>query len=165
MEIFGAGLPIPIEERTMRGLKISLFVSGALAALGVAAVTAQSQPAGNGVFTADQATIGSTTFQTICAKCHQGDLRGSSEAPPLAGPEFIGAWRGRSTADLYTKIIGSMPADNPRTLSDQAVGALVAFILRQNGAPAGANELTVATAIPIGQVATGVAPAGAATQT
>ena len=38
------------------------------------------------------------------------------------------------------------------------VGALVAFILRQNGAPAGGQLLTAATAVPIGQVATGTAP-------
>src|SRR5215467_5786287 len=104
----------------MRGLKTILYVSGAAAALGAAAFAAVSlaaaQPAANanGVYTNDQATIGSTTFQTICAKCHQPDLRGGAEAPPLAGPQFIGAWRGRSTSDLYTKIISSMPADNPR---------------------------------------------------
>src|SRR4051812_34068882 len=150
----------------MRGLKALLLVSGAVAAaFGVAIATAQPQPAANGVFTNDQVAIGQTTFQTICAKCHQPDLRGGAEAPPLAGAGFMNAWRGRTTNDLYTKIQSSMPADNPRTLSDQAVESLVAFILRQNGAPAGARALTVATAIPIGQVATGTAPAQAATQT
>ena len=118
----------------MRGLKALFLVSGAAAALGIAIATAQSQPAGNGVYTTDQATIGATAYQTICAKCHQPDLRGGSEAPPLSGASFLSAWRGRTTSDLYTKIATSMPADNPRTLSDQAVGALVAFILRQNGA-------------------------------
>ena len=150
----------------MRGLKTLLLVSGAAtAALGIAIATAQPQPAGNGVFTADQANIGQVAFQATCAKCHQADLSGGAEAPPLAGPQFMSAWRGRTTSELYTKIATSMPADNPRTLSDQAVGALVAFILRQNGAPAGAQELKVATAITIGQVATGTAPAQAATQT
>jgi alcohol dehydrogenase (cytochrome c) len=150
----------------MRGLKTLLLVSGAAtAALGIAIATAQPQPAGNGVFTADQANIGQVAFQTTCAKCHQADLSGGAEAPPLAGPQFMSAWRGRTTSELYTKIATSMPADNPRTLSDQAIGALVAFILRQNGAPAGAQELTVATAIPLGQVATGTAPARPANQT
>jgi len=150
----------------MRGLKSLLLVSGAAAAaFGIAIATAQPQPAGNGVFTADQANIGQVAFQATCAKCHQADLSGGAEAPPLAGPQFMSAWRGRTTSELYTKIATSMPADNPRTLSDQAVGALVAFILRQNGAAAGAQELTVATAIPLGQVATGTAPARPATQT
>jgi len=150
----------------MRGLKTLLLVSGAAtAALGIAIAMAQPQPAGNGVFTADQANIGQVAFQATCAKCHQADLNGGAEAPPLAGAQFMSAWRGRTTNELYTKIQSSMPADNPRTLSDQAVESLVAFILRQNGAPAGARALTVATAIPIGQVATGTAPAQAATQT
>src|SRR5215472_1256051 len=143
----------------MRGLKTFLMVSGvASAALGVAIATAQPQPQGNGVFTADQATIGATTYATVCAKCHQPDMRGGFEAPPLAGNGFLTTWRGRSTSDLYNKIATSMPADNPRSLSEQAVESLVAFILRQNGAPAGQAPLTVATAVPIGQVATGAAP-------
>src|SRR3954466_1704669 len=143
----------------MRGLKALLLVLGAVAAaFGVAIATAQPQPAANGVFTNDQVAIGQTTFQTICAKCHQPDLRGGSEAPPLAGPTFMSAWRGRTTSDLYTKIQTSMPADNPRTLSDQAVESVVAFILRQNGAPVGNRQLTAATSVPIGQVATGTAP-------
>jgi len=149
----------------MRGLKPILLVSSAAAAaLGLAIAGAQSQPAGNGVFTTDQATIGATTFQTVCAKCHQSDMMGTAEAPPLAGPQFMNVWRGRATSELYTKILTSMPADNPRTLSDQAVESLVAFILRQNGARAGTQALTVATAVPIGQVASGAAPAAAAPQ-
>src|SRR5258708_17944699 len=123
----------------MRELKTILLVSGAAtAALGIAIATAQPQPAGNGVFTADQANIGQVAFQATCAKCHQPDLSGGAEAPPLAGAQFMSAWRGRTTNELYTKIQSSMPADNPRTLSDQAVESLVAFLLRQNGAPAGA---------------------------
>ena len=127
----------------MRGLKTGLMISGAAAAaFGLALASAQSQPVGNGVFTADQVTIGATTYQTVCAKCHQPDMRGGSEAPPLAGAGFMNSWRARNTRDLYTKIATSMPADNPRTLSDQAVGALVAYILRQNGANPGGATLT-----------------------
>ena len=149
----------------MRGMKALFLVSAAAtAALGIAIATAQTPPAGNGVYTAEQATIGQTTFLTVCAKCHQPDLQGSFEAPPLAGGNFMSAWRGRSTSDLFNKIATSMPADNPRSLSEQAVESLVAFILRQNGAPAGPRPLTVATAVPVGQVATGTAPPAATAQ-
>src|SRR4051812_17464464 len=99
----------------MRGLKALLLVSGAAAAaFGIAIATAQPQAPGNAIYTADQATIGATAFQATCAKCHQPDLRGGSEAPPLAGASFMSAWRGRTTNELYTKIATSMPADNPR---------------------------------------------------
>ncbi len=134
-----------------------LFLTGAASALlGVAIAAAQRR--GNTVYTADQATIGQAAFQTTCARCHQADLRGSNEAPPLVGANFMSAWRGRSTNDLFNKIVTSMPVDNPGSLPEEAVTSIVAFILRSNGAPAGAQRFTVATAVPIGQVATGVAP-------
>ncbi len=98
---------------------------------------AQSQNAGNAVYTAEQATIGQTTYQTVCAKCHQADLRGAFEAPPLAGARFMNCLARTHDDELYNKIATSMPQDNPRSLSDQAVESLVAFILRSNGAPAG----------------------------
>src|SRR5262249_7745647 len=81
-----------------------------------------------------------------------------NEAPPLVGTNFMAAWRGRTTNDLYTKIRTSMPADNPGSVPDEAATALVAFILRQNGAAPGNQAFTVATAVPIGQVATRAAP-------
>ena len=147
----------------MRRVKQILLGFGAAAAESGLAI-AQNANTGNGVYTAEQATIGQTTYQTVCAKCHQADLRGAFEAPPLAGPTFMNAWRGRTTNELYNKIATSMPQDNPRSLSDQAVESLVAFILRSNGATAGNSALTVATAVPIGQVATGAAAAPAPAQ-
>ena len=143
----------------MRATKAFLFLTAAASAvLGVAIAAAQQQPAGTTVYTAEQATIGQSAFQVTCARCHQPDLRGSNEAPPLAGANFMSAWRGRSTNELFNKIASSMPPDNPRSLPEQAVTSIVAYILRQNGAPAGAQPFTVATAVPIGQVATGAAP-------
>jgi alcohol dehydrogenase (cytochrome c) len=147
----------------MRRVKQILLGFGAAAAASGLAIAQNANTAG-GVYTAEQATIGQTTYQTVCAKCHQADMRGGFEAPALVGPAFMTAWRGRTTNELYNKIATSMPQDNPRSLSDQAVESLVAFILRSNGAPAGNTPLTVATAIPIGQVATGNAAAPAPVQ-
>ena len=142
----------------MRGLRTYLLLAGATtAALGIAIASAQQQ-AGNGVYTAEQANIGQTAYQVTCSACHRPDLRGSNEAPPLTGTNFITAWRGRSTNELYNKIATSMPPTAPGTVPEQAVTAIVAFILRSNGAPAGNQQFTAATSIPIGQVATGAAP-------
>src|SRR6266850_6358104 len=147
------------KEKMMRGLKTSLWLAGASAlAFGVAITTAQPQPANNAVFTAEQVTIGQAAYQATCARCHQADLRGSNEAPPLSGVNFMNAWRGRSTNDLFNKIVTSMPADNPGSVPEQAVTSIVAFILRQNGAAPGQQAFTAATAVPIGQVAAGTAP-------
>ncbi len=142
--------------------KMFLMLGSAAAVLAAAVATAQQQPVGNSVFTAEQVTIGNAAFQTTCARCHQADLRGSNEAPPLVGTNFMAAWRGRSTNDLYTKIRTSMPADNPGSVPDEAVTTIVAFILRQNGGVPGNQPYTVATAVPIAQVATGAAPPPAA---
>jgi alcohol dehydrogenase (cytochrome c) len=143
----------------MRGLKPSLLLAGTCAAaLGIWITSAQPQPANTSVFTADQATVGQTAYQTACARCHQPDLRGSMDAPPLSGTNFFNAWRGRSTSDLYNRIITSMPADNPGSLPEQAVTTIVAYILRQNGATPGAHAFAATTSVQIGQVATGAAP-------
>src|SRR4029079_10614744 len=97
-EISGAGSCTQIEEQTMRGLKALLLVSGAATAgLGIAIATAQPQATANGVYTADQATLRANDYHTTCGKCHQPDLRGGSEAPPLSGASFMSAWRGRTT--------------------------------------------------------------------
>src|SRR6185503_14216715 len=144
----------------MRGLRTYLLLAGAATgALGIAIASAQQQqPAGNGIYTADQANIGQAAYQVTCAACHRPDLRGGNEAPPLTGGNFINAWRGRSTNELYNKIQTSMPPTAPGTVPEQAVTSIVAFILRSNGAPAGNQQFSAATSIPIGQVATGAAP-------
>jgi alcohol dehydrogenase (cytochrome c) len=140
----------------MRVLKTGFLLAGATLALGAAAIAAQQTA--NGVYTAEQAQIGATAYATACAACHRADLSGQFEAPPLAGGNFMNAWRGRSTNELYTKIANSMPPTAPGSLGEQAVTSLVAFILRSNGAPAGTQAFAANTAIPIGQVATGAAP-------
>jgi alcohol dehydrogenase (cytochrome c) len=146
----------------MRGLKTGLLLAGGTLAFGVA-IAAQQAPQG-GIYTAEQATIGQTAYATACATCHRPDLSGQNEAPPLVGTNFMNAWRGRSTNELYNKIATSMPPTAPGSLGEQAVTSIVAFILRSNGAPAGNQAFAANTAIPIGQVATGTAPPPQATQ-
>jgi hypothetical protein len=51
----------------MRGLRTYLLLAGATTtALGIAIASAQQQPAGNGVYTAEQANI-ADAYQTTCA--------------------------------------------------------------------------------------------------
>jgi alcohol dehydrogenase (cytochrome c) len=134
-------------------------ICGALAALGISvAIAAAQQPARNGPFTVEQANAGRDTYQATCSSCHLPDLKGTFEAPPLAGANFMNMWRSRPTSDLFTRIRNSMPLSNPGSLSDQDAVNLVAFILRANGATAGTQALTAETLVPIGAVATGGAP-------
>jgi alcohol dehydrogenase (cytochrome c) len=141
----------------VRGRMGRFLVLPVLAASGVSFAAAR-QAGSVGAFTAVQANSGRTAYQQKCAPCHLPDLRGSNEAPPLAGGNFVNTWRSRTTADLVNRIHNTMPANNPGSVGEQDVIDIVAFILQQNGAVAGAQALTSAASIPIGDLAKGAMP-------
>jgi alcohol dehydrogenase (cytochrome c) len=122
---------------------------------------AGQQPAG-GRYTAAQAAAGRTTYLAQCAACHLPDLKGSGDAAPLAGTEFMDAWGRRSTSELLSFMQLTMPPQRPGALSADEYASIAAFILQSNGAPAGNQQLTAATGVTINTVATGQAPAAAA---
>src|SRR5882762_627689 len=123
-----------------------------------AAMTAAQEPTKTGPFIAEQAKAGRATYEATCALCHLADLKGTFEAPPLAGANFMNMWRSRTTKELFDRIHNSMPVNNPGSLSEQDAVNLVAYILQANGATAGTQALTPETVVPIGAVATGIAP-------
>ena len=116
--------------------------------------TAATRPA---VYTAAQATAGQASYQANCASCHQPTLVGQNEAPPLAGTNFMTTWGKRTTKDLLDYMSATMPPGKP-SLAEAEYLNITAFILQFNGAPAGAQALTAATATPIGTIATGQRP-------
>jgi alcohol dehydrogenase (cytochrome c) len=126
-------------------------------AFGLSLVAAR-QAGTAGAYTAAQADSGRAVYQQKCASCHLPDLRGSNEAPPLAGSNFVNAWRSRTTADLFTRIRTTMPANNPGSVGEQDSIHIVAFILQANGATAGTQALTSAAAFSIGDVVKADAP-------
>jgi alcohol dehydrogenase (cytochrome c) len=134
----------------------------AVGVLGVALVATQ-QPAPS-VFTADQAAAGRAAYQANCASCHLPDLAGRNEAPQLAGANFMNTWRTRTTRDLFD-YSGTMPPNAP-SLDAAQYAAITAFVLQANGAAAGSQAFTPATAVPIGSIATGATgPVGTAQTT
>jgi len=138
-----------------------LFVTTfAMIALGAMSARAQ-QTARPDSFTAEQATAGRANYMAMCAPCHMPDLKGSNEALPLSGLGFTSVWRSRTTRDLFERISTSMPPGKAGLIPEQDVLSLVAFILQSNGARPGAKALTATAAIPIGELASGEAPAAA----
>ena len=127
-------------------------VAGAFAVSHAAPAAGQSAPAG--VFTAEQAASGKASFARACASCHLADLTGSDDAPALAGPQFQALWKGRSTKELLDYMAGAMPPGGSALDTDD-YAAIVAYILDRNGAPAGSESLTPATAVPIGSITKG----------
>jgi mono/diheme cytochrome c family protein len=99
-----------------------------------------------GVYTSAQAEKGKALFGDNCAKCHGGTLDGNDEIPPLKGAHFMADWETQSVAELIARVHTTMPMDNPGKLNTESSTAVVAYLLQQNGMPAGSVPLTDGTA-------------------
>ncbi len=121
----------------MRVLSGLLAVSAVVSSL---YAYAQSVPA---LYTAAQAAQGAAVFAQSCATCHGARLEGVA-APALKGPAFkeMAAAQSLNAQSLFAVISRSMPQDNPGSLTPAQYAALTAYILQQNGYPAGAAELS-----------------------
>jgi hypothetical protein len=85
--------------------------------------------------------------------CHAADLGGVPQlvryqgqpapTPPLLGEGFVDGWVGLTLGDLHQRIRISMPQRSPGSLSRQTVSDILAFMLQQNGYPAGQTDLSV----------------------
>src|SRR5215831_3595826 len=113
-------------------------------ALLLPALSLAGQNIWDGVYTAAQAERGKTAYDTSCTNCHNRDLAGSVRAPALKGDKFMLSWQNGSINNLFSKIRFSMPATYPETVSDEVKLDIVAYLLQQNGFPAGAAELKMA---------------------
>jgi hypothetical protein len=100
----------------------------------------------SGVFTETQAARGGQAFAATCARCHLADLTGKN-GPPLIGDQFFEEWREASLEILFA-MVKSMPpssARNPTPRLPETVSLdILTYLLKKNGAPAGAQELTTA---------------------
>ena len=93
------------------------------------------------IYAADQASTGAGLYETSCAECHGPELEGGETAPALAGPDFRWAWNGRSGGELFESIRISMPEGRPRSMTRTQTASVLAFMLSENGFPAGTAEL------------------------
>lgn len=94
-----------------------------------------------GVFTAAQAGRGKAAYDKSCSNCHTADLNGSVRAPALRGDHFMQDWQNGSVDVLFVKLRDSMPANYPETVTEETKIDILAYLLQQNGFPAGAAEL------------------------
>ena len=117
-----------------RTWSIPLIVTFAL--LTIVLPSAQ-QPAATTTFSAAQAASGRVIYDARCASCHQADLRGFGEAPPLSGATFRMRWLDSNVESLGNYIQGTMPPAGTRLTVNDAlnVTAFLALINRPlNGA-------------------------------
>jgi S-disulfanyl-L-cysteine oxidoreductase SoxD len=106
----------------------------------------------SGVYSKLQADRGGQAYRTHCGYCHRDDLRGGfmddgvGRAPALAGPQAFGSsiddrWRDQSLGDVVYTIASSMPKQAPTSLSLDTYLDIVAYLLQENDAPAGPDDL------------------------
>src|SRR5579862_8840911 len=91
---------------------IAIIVAGGASVMGQQAVKSDS-------YTTEQANAGRAAFMANCAACHMPDLKGSNEALPLAGPNFMSTWRSRTTRDLFDRISTGMPPGQAGSIAEQ----------------------------------------------
>lgn len=96
-----------------------------------------------GVYTKEQAERGRVLYGGACAVCHGAELEGTTSTP-LAGKEFIASWAKPNLTldDFYYIVRKTMPKEKGGSLTSEAYTDVVAFILQQNGFPAGEKALT-----------------------
>jgi len=93
----------------------------------------------DGVYTEAQATRATGVFGATCAGCHTLTSDGNR---PLSGESFWQSNTQKSVAELLGYVSKNMPNGNGGSLAQGAYNDLVALILKSNGFPAGATELT-----------------------
>src|SRR5262245_2765437 len=120
-------------DKDMRSLQ-GLLVVTAILSCGLI-LSGQGPAAGR--YTAAQATAGRATYQAQCAACHLPDLRGSGDAAPLAGTEFMDAWGRRTATELLSFMQLTMPPTRPGGLRQEEYVNVAAFLLKSNGWPPG----------------------------
>ncbi len=130
-------------DKTEQGVMKPPSPAAALALLALPAFMAlawaQTKPA---LYTADQANAGAAVYAQSCASCHGAQLEGVA-GPALKGQTFDDLATAQSlTADAMLDVIsGTMPQSDPASLKMEDYNAVTAYILQQNGFPAGSAAL------------------------
>ena len=113
--------------------------------VGLIAVSAYEANAdGVALYASEQVRSGQLEYVPKCGVCHGVDLNGAG-APALKGAGFVAKWNGKTLNELYTYTRDQMPKGAGNSLPGQAYADIVAFMLAQNGLPAGSEKLTPQT--------------------
>jgi len=94
-------------------------------------------------YTEEQAEHGAVVYRDHCASCHQADLSGGGLVSRVGGEGVLADWeeRGLTVDDLFYIVRANMPPGASRSLSTEQRLDVVAYLLQQNGLPAGDTPL------------------------
>jgi mono/diheme cytochrome c family protein len=96
------------------------------------------------LYTEDQAAKGELQYYQNCSMCHGPNLDGQEggySGPALKGADFADPSYDFHVSDIFNFVAKQMPAATPGSLSHDVDVQIMAFILKQNGYPAGNKEL------------------------
>lgn len=128
-----------------RRVAAAAALAAVLGAGGIAARSSASIPA---IYTSAQATSGAKLFAANCASCHGDHLEGNV-GPALTGPNLVTLAKHTKlkVGDLFGFMALQMPLNAPASLKKDQYAAIMAYILKVNGYPAGSKALTYAAAM------------------
>ncbi|MFD1333329.1 c-type cytochrome [Methylopila musalis] len=109
-----------------------------------AALFASPAFAAEGPFTEAQVKKGLSEYNTHCRTCHAKEGKGAL-GPALVGDQFKSHFGGQTAADVRTWIHDFMPQTAPKSLKDEQLDPLLAYILSLNGYTPGSTEFSAET--------------------
>ncbi len=131
-------------RRILLYTKFFVFLVFLLRAFVVPRAQESGKTVADGVYTDAQAARGAAVYDTACAGCHRADLGGGT-GPALRDQRFARQFAGKDLRAFFTKIATTMPRNAPASLGDNVYLDIVAHLLKENGFPAGSQELTADT--------------------
>ena len=94
-------------------------------------IVAQDRTVNDGIFTEAQVNAGEVVYDASCKTCH--NMRFYRDT--------LKSWNNQPLIYLWETIMGTMPADNPGSLLLEEYTDVIAYILSENGFPAGDMKL------------------------
>lgn len=134
---------------TLLGGSLVVWAAALAFTAGGSAQAATAQKTSNdAIYTKAQADGAKKQFDKLCADCHPFTVAAKKKPKdlPLGDEPFFENWTGRPLTELVSLIALTMPNDGSAVVSDDEAVDLVAYILQQNGFPAGSQALTKETA-------------------
>ena len=92
------------------------------------------------LYTKAQAAMGFGKFIGNCSMCHGAHLEGRA-GPSLKGPNWASAKADYTVGEVFTVVSQQMPATDPGSLEKADYVDIMAYLLQQNGYPAGDKML------------------------
>lgn len=77
---------------------------------------------------------GRDQYYQHCAMCHGVEMQGAQHASALIGGNFRERWAGKTARNFYSRVISTMPFDNPGTLTEAQALRIAVYTLSRNEA-------------------------------